>query len=140
MDQTPYTPPQPPPPPISSGYSTIDKPGKITTIGVLTLVSGASNILWSVLLTAVVVLGSMGFGVICAPLTLLPLVLGIFEILYGMKLVANPPQPARANQTLAILEIVAVLTGNMISLAAGILALVFYNEPDVKAYFSRFGA
>jgi hypothetical protein len=71
------------------------------------------------------------------PIGLLPLILGIFEILYAVKLLADPPRPVQPSQTIAILEICCILFGNIISLVVGILALVFYNDPDVKAYFER---
>ncbi|MCK6540124.1 MAG: hypothetical protein L6Q26_08695, partial [Anaerolineales bacterium] len=34
-------------------------------------------------------------------------------------------------------EIAAVLAGNVFSMAVGILALVFYNDAEVKNYFAR---
>jgi hypothetical protein len=75
-------------------------------------------------------------GVLCAPITLLPTVLGVFEILYAVKIIADPPQPVKFSQTIAILEICCILYGNGLSLVVGILALVFYNEPSVKDYFA----
>lgn len=138
MDQTPYTPPPGAVPP-QYGYQYGEKPGKVQTIAVLTLVSGITNILWALGVTVMVVVGTIGIGLLCAPLTLLPLVLGIFEIIFAMKLMANPPQPVKPSQTLAILEIVMIIGGNLVSVAAGILALVFYNEPEVKAYFAQMG-
>jgi hypothetical protein len=35
-----------------------------------------------------------------------------------------------------MLEILCVLTGNVFSMIVGILSLVFYNDPQVKEYFS----
>lgn len=111
------------------------KPGKIQAIAIMTIINGALNIFWG----AGVSLGML-FGlvtIICIPITIMPAILGIFEILYGVKLLANPPQPAQPSQTLAILEICCIIVGNVFSMVVGILALVFYNEPDVRAYFAR---
>ncbi|MBM3152431.1 MAG: hypothetical protein FJZ96_09570 [Chloroflexi bacterium] len=110
------------------------KPGLVQAIAILTLINGIFNILWG----AGVILGlTLGIVTLClAPLGFLPLILGIFEIIYAAKLLANPPQPAQPSQTIAILEICCILVGNLISLIVGILALVFYGDPQVKAYFA----
>jgi hypothetical protein len=113
------------------------KPDTIQAIAIMTLVNGILNILWAIGLTMGVVLGTFFIGIICLPLTILPAVLGVFEILYAVKLLANPPQPVKPNQTLAILEIIAIVYANVISLVVGILALVFYNQMEVRAYFSE---
>ena len=113
------------------------KPTLINVIAWSTLASGIINILWGIGLSATVVLSTIGFGLICTPITILPTVLGIFEILYAAKLLSNPPQPVRPSQTIAILEIVTLLAGNLFSLVVGILSLVFYNDQIVKDYFAR---
>ncbi len=132
------TPPPYTPPPQQTHYSfgVNDKPGKITAIAVLTLVSGIVNIMAALGFTLAIVLGTLGIGLLCAPITLLPIALGVFEIIYAIKLLSTPPQPTHPNQVIAILEIVTILYGNIISVAVGVLALVFYAEPDVKAYFA----
>ena len=109
----------------------------IQAIAIMTLANGILNILYGLGVTAAIVLGTFFIGIICAPLTILPVVLGIFEILYAVKLLATPPQPVKPSQTIAILEIVAVLSGNVISAVVGILALVFYTDANVKAYFAK---
>lgn len=113
------------------------KPGMFTAIAILTLVSGIFNIIYGLSITFGVVLGTLGIGLLCAPITILPTVLGIFEIIYAAKILPTPPKPAEPAQTLAILEIANVLTGNVFSLIVGILSLVFYNDPQVKAYFEE---
>jgi hypothetical protein len=113
-----------------------EKPGMLTAIGIMTLVNGIFNIIWGLSVTAGIVFGTLFIGIICAPITILPLILGIFEIIYALKLLANPPQPVQPNQTLAILEIVAIVSGNVLSAIVGILVLVFYADPTVKNYFA----
>ena len=109
------------------------KPGKVQAIAIMTLINGILNILWGIGLTGSVVLGTLGIGLLCAPVTILPLVLGIFEIIGGAKLMGEPPRKFNV-QTIAILEIVAILAGDGISLIVGILNLVFYNEPPTQQY------
>ncbi|MCH7663760.1 MAG: hypothetical protein IH859_07820 [Chloroflexi bacterium] len=116
---------------------TLQKPGMVTALSILTLISGIGNILWGLSLTFSIIVGTLGLGIICAPITILPVVLGIFEIIYGAKLMANPPNPIQPSKTLAILEIVAVIFFNFFSVVVGILALVFYNDQEVMAYFEE---
>jgi len=61
-------------------------------------------------------------------------------IIYAAKLLSDPPSPVKPSQALAILEICAILIANVISLVTGILALVFYNEPEVQKYFAGLSA
>jgi hypothetical protein len=107
----------------------------VKTIAVLTLVNGIVNIFWGLIATAVVVPTII---LTClAVFTILPTILGVFEIIYALKLLNNPPQPVQPSTTIAILEILTVLTGNVFSMIVGILALVFYSDPQVKEYFAR---
>jgi hypothetical protein len=129
-------PPAPIPPYVPSLPSGSSKPGMVQALAIMTLINGILNILYGAGVTAVIVLGTLFVGTICAPITILPVVLGIFEIAYAVKLLANPPQPVKPSQTIAILEIVAVVSGNGISAIIGVLALVFYADANVKAYFA----
>ena len=121
-------------PPLSSG---LGKPGMVQTLAIMTIINGILNILYGVSVTTAIVLGTFFLGILCAPISILPVVLGIFEIIYAIKLFAIPPQPVKPSQTLAILEIVAVISGNIISAVVGVLALVFYTDANVKSYFAR---
>lgn len=112
-----------------------DSPGLVKTIAVLTLINGIVNIFWGLIATVTV---TASIVLIClAPLAILPTVLGIFEIIYAAKLLTNPPQPVLPSNTIAVLEILCILTGNVFSMIVGILALIFYNDPQVKEYFAR---
>lgn len=114
------------------------KPGMVTALSIMTLVNGILNILYGLGVTVSVVVGTFGIGLLfCAPFTILPAVLGIFEIIYASKLLSNPPQPVRPNRTIAILEITSIIAGGVISAVVGIVALVFYNDPGVRAYFAQ---
>ncbi len=133
----PPLPPSSPIPPMTPGGL---KPGKVQTIAILTLVSGITNIIWMIFMGGSLFLSGLAtLGITCLfiPLVIPPIVLGIYEILYATKLLANPVKPVKPSQTIAILEIICILTGNPIPLAAGILALVFYSQEEVKEYFDR---
>jgi hypothetical protein len=122
---TPYTPPQP----FPAGTG---KPGMVQAIAIMTLVNGIINILyglgWTVGLLATIV---------CWPIGAYPIVLGILEIIYAAKLLGSNPQGVKPAQHIAIMEICSILFGNVFSLTGGILALVFYSNDEVKAYFAK---
>src|SRR5688572_1606790 len=113
------------------------KPTLVNVITWMTLASGVVNLIWGLVFTGSVILGTLGFGLICAPFTILPTALGIFEIIYAARLMSNPPQTVQPSPTLAILEIITALVGNFFSVVVGILALVFYNDVTVRDYFAR---
>ncbi len=116
---------------------TSNVPGKFTALTYMTLASGILNCIYGLILTGSVVLGTFGLGLICAPITILPSILGVFEILYAIKLMSNPPQPVQPSQTLAIMEICCILVGGVLPAVVGILVLVFYQDPEVQSYFDN---
>jgi hypothetical protein len=76
-------------------------------------------------------------GVVCLPITILPTILGVFEIIYAAKLLSTQPQPVQPSQPIAVCEIAMILGFNIFSMVVGILALIFYNDVTVKEYFAR---
>jgi hypothetical protein len=124
---------QPPQLPIPTAPAVPPKPGYVQAISIMCLVDGILNILWGGGLAVILICGC--FTVCFAPLGIYPVVLGILEILYAVKLLPTPIQPVRPAQYLAIMQIVNIITGNVISLAIGIISLVFYSDAKVKAYF-----
>jgi hypothetical protein len=111
------------------------KPGKVQAIAIMTLVSGILNILWGL-----GVAGGLLWTVVCWPIGAYPIVLGILEIVYAAKLLSSAPGAVQPARHLAIMEICDVLLGNVPSLVVGILVLVFYDDPEVKAYFASLAA
>lgn len=109
------------------------KPGKVQAIAIMTLINGILNIMYGIGLTFTVAVSTWGIGLLCAPITILPSVLGIFEIIGATKLMGNPPRKFNV-QTIAILEIACIIVGDVIGLIIGILNLVFYNEPETRQY------
>jgi hypothetical protein len=113
----------------------LEKPTLVSVIAWTTLASGILNLFWGLAASGMALATIV--GICCIPLTILPSVLGIFEILYAAKLLGNPPQPVQPARTIAVLEIVCILTGNVFAMVVGILSLVFYNDQIVKDYFAR---
>ncbi len=111
------------------------KPGLFNAIVAMTLASGLVNLFWGFAASAAAM--STLIGIICVPFTILPTVLGIFEIMYAARLLSAPQQPARPSPAIAALEIACIVTGNVFSMVVGILSLVFYNDTAVKDYFAR---
>jgi hypothetical protein len=114
------------------------KPTLVNVVAWTTLASGIVNLGWGLAVSAIAFVTII--GICCTPLTILPAILGIFEIIYAAKLLSVPPQPVRPAINLAVLEIVCILTGNIFSMIVGILSLIFYNDPAVKEYFARLNA
>ena len=111
------------------------KPTLVNVIAWTTLASGIVNIIWGLAASGTAL--ATVIGIICTPITILPTVLGIFEILYAAKLLSDPPQLVKPSTNIAVLEIVCVLAGNIFAMVVGILSLVFYNDQTVKDYFDR---
>jgi len=114
---------------------TDQKPGLVTAIAVMTLVSGIINLFWGFVASATVL--STIIGAVCLPIAILPTILGVFEIIYAARLLSVQPQPTQPSSSIAIFQILTFLLGNVFSMVVGILALVFYNDLTVKDYFNR---
>jgi len=117
---------------MNTTFTGQQKPTLVNVIAWMTLASGIINLFWGL-----IALLSLWWTVICIPFTILPTILGIFEIIYAAKLLSNPPQAVQPSTTIAILEIICILAGNIFSVVVGILALVFYNDLTVREYFAR---
>ncbi|HSL27793.1 MAG TPA: hypothetical protein VK900_01235 [Anaerolineales bacterium] len=120
---------------MNSQFANLQKPTLVNVIAWMTLASGIVNLFWGLGLAITVLMTIV--GIVCVPLAILPTVLGIFEIIYATKLLSNPPQPVQPSSTIAILEIVSILAGNIFAVVVGILALIFYNDLSVREYFAR---
>src|SRR5687768_7951552 len=120
---------------MNTQFTNQQKPTLVQVIAWMTLASGIVNLFWGIIasLTALATI----VGVVCIPLTILPTILGVFELIYAAKLLSNPAQPVLPSTNIAVLEIATILVGNVFSMVVGILALVFYNDLVVKDYFAR---
>ena len=117
---------------MNTQFTNQQKPTLVNVIAWMTLASGIVNLFWGIAASGAVLATIV--GVICTPITILPTILGVFEIIYAAKLMSNPPQKIQPSTNL---EIVCVIVGNLFAVVVGILALVFYNDLIVKDYFAR---
>jgi hypothetical protein len=112
------------------------KPGNVQLIGIFMIVSGALNILagagWLIALLVTVV------GILCTPIALIPVGIGIWEIVTGANVING--KQAKNIQVVAGFEIASILWANVLSMVGGILVLVFYNDPPTKEYFEDLNA
>jgi hypothetical protein len=111
------------------------KPTLVNVIAWTTLTSGIVNLFWGLIASGTALATIV--GIFCTPFTILPTILGVFEIIYAAKLLSNPAQPVQPSNAIAIFEIACALTGNIFAMVVGILALVFYNDLTVKDYFAK---
>jgi len=103
------------------------KPGKLLAITILSLVAGVMNVLVCVLLILT----------ICgAPLGIYAGIVGVFEIIYATKALPDPVKTDSLDKRLAIMQIVNIISGNMFSLIAGILTLIYFEDSEIRAYFA----
>ena len=115
--------------------NTNQRPSLINLIAAMTLVSGIVNVFWGMIASHSAI--STVIGILCVPITILPAILGVVEIVYAARLFGGPAQPTRPSTGIAALEIACILVGNAFSMVVGILALVFYNDLIVKRYFEE---
>lgn len=110
------------------------KPSLVQAIEIMTIASGILNILAALTITTLTVVLTIGVGLLCVPVTLLPIVLAIFEIINGVNLTKLKAQNTKL---LAIFQIASILWGNVFSMVIGILILVFLQDDEVEAYFAE---
>ncbi len=109
-----------------------DKPGNLTTLGVLMLVGG----IFGILLFAGL---SVGTTFMCClwPGTYYSLVMGILVTIKGAELLGNRVPRMAPPRWAAVLMIVNVVSFDLVNLALGIVCLVLLNDEEVVDYLRR---
>jgi hypothetical protein len=126
------------PPPVTQPASVRGtKPGKLQFIAVLCLLDGAANLLWAFLMF----LGLFAGNFLACYQTPYCAVLGIMEIIYAINLFSTPIKVKKPAQYLFIMQFINIITLNAATLfiggpVTGIVSLIIYNDPEVKAYFA----
>ncbi|MGQ9526724.1 hypothetical protein [Chloroflexus sp.] len=104
-----------------------EHPSEIMTIAIMAIIDATIS-------------GLLGLGLIftiCGiPLGIYSIVVAVMAGTYAYKLLSRPLQPVQPNKTLAIMQIVNIITGNIFSLVFGIVSLVLYDQLKVRAYFA----
>jgi DNA-directed RNA polymerase subunit RPC12/RpoP len=122
-------------PPVTAG-----RPGKVTAIGIMTVVGGVVagivSIVWFIygLFFGIATLG-IGF-LLFLPATY-SLILAVVLTVKGILLLTARPQQRSGPLVTAILQIINIITCDGANVIMGILILVFQTDPQVKAYYRR---
>jgi hypothetical protein len=105
-----------------------EKPGKVQAIAIMTLAGGIFAIL-------------VGMGWACSciglafPPTYYSFVVGIMAIRKGADLLSDTAYREKPPTTIAVMQIVNIISVDVVNLALGIITLVLLGDRDVKAYF-----
>ena len=106
------------------GYAPgLAKPGQVTAIAIMCLISGILDCLGA---TTMFCLWPGG---------IYSLIVGIFEIMYATRILPDPIRTSRMGKALAIMQIINIINFSILSVVTGILSLVFYNDPQVQGYY-----
>jgi hypothetical protein len=108
------------------------KPDKVTAMGLMALLGG----IWALLLAAGASAGTIG-GCCLWPGTYYCIVVGIIGIIRGVALLGDKAAEERPPKTLAILMIVNIINGDVVSLTLGIIMAIFCSEHDVIKYLRK---
>ena len=111
----------------------MSKPGKVQVIAIIYLVDGFLNIGWG--LTIILGLFSSMIGLLCFPLGIFPIAIGIIEFIYALKLLGDPVRLSKPPHFVSVLQLTTVIVLDPIGMILGIISLLLYNNNHVKAYF-----
>lgn len=118
------------------------KPGQVQAVGIMMLVGGILGILLGLGMVGyfgIVGAASGGFGCVCClwPGMYLSLVWGILALIRGINMLNQDDQgPPR---TLAILQIICIINGDVPNCVMGIVSLIMLNDPKVEDYYRKRG-
>lgn len=106
-----------------------EKPGKVTSIGVMALVGGIISILIAVI---------WGGATCCIwPGAYYSLVIGILAIVKGSALLGDSARDHAPPIGTGVMLIINVINGDVMSVVLGILILVFCNDDEVTSYLAK---
>ncbi len=107
-----------------------ERPGQVQAIAVMMLVGG---ILAGIHALTVTVFSAF----LCClwPGIYYALVMSVFAIVKGSQLLGEEACQQPPPRTVAILQIINIINGDVVNLVLGILSLVFLKEPEVRRYF-----
>jgi len=114
------------------------QPGKVQAIAIMTLIGGIIAIIASLswgLSGIFAGLATFGIGCILFVPACYSLVLGIMAIVTGAKLLGQAAYQEAPPTTIAIMQIINIISLDIVNLVLGILTLVFLKEPEVRAYY-----
>ena len=87
-----------------------------------------------------VALATFGIGCICLIGPVYQLIAGILCIIQGSKLLGKNPYPYYAKtKNTAIMQIICIISLDVLNMTMGIINLVFLNDEEVKTYIRSRG-
>ena len=108
------------------------QPGKLQAVAVMSLVGG----IMSLLVCAAIAASTFFIWITW----IYSLVLGIMAIIYGSQMLGkNSVQGFSSAKTIAIMQIISIISCDFVNLSMGIVSLVFLNDDEVKAYLRNRG-
>jgi hypothetical protein len=109
------------------------KPSSLQIVAIAWIISGILTILWGF---GLVVAALTSFvGILCLPLSIYPFVVGILELVYGIRLASSPTSLTKAPVFVSVMEIFLIFWGDVFGLIAGIVTLVLLKDEETTAYF-----
>jgi hypothetical protein len=115
-------PPQGPPP---QGYGP-PKPGKVQAIAIMQLCGG----IYALMQGVGVALGSLFLYIPW----IFSLVLGVMAILRAVRLLGEQASGSGNQKTIAVMQIINIINGDVVNLVLGIICLVFQGDPEVQQF------
>lgn len=120
---------------MSEQMITTVKPPRVQGMEIMLLLSGVLNIITGLGFVCGALVSII--GVICLPVVILPVILGVYEVVYASRLMNHRPVNPQDIKTLAVFEIGTIVYGNAISLVVGILNLIFIDDKPVVEYLNQ---
>jgi len=111
------------------------KPSSLQIVAIVWIVSGILTIFWGFGL--VVAAFASLIGILCLPLSIYPFVVGILELVYGIRLASSPVSLTKAPVFVSVMEIFLVFWVDVFGLIAGIITLVLLKGEESTAYFAE---
>lgn len=127
----------PPPPPTNPAPAEGMLPGwPPSGLQIVLLISAILNFLWAVgLIFGITMFGvaTIGLGCLCFPLALIPLVIGIMQIMdYTSAARTDPRRYLDRTQMWGVINLIMLVLGHIPAAVCGILQLVFVGEERRK--------
>ncbi len=102
------------------------KPGKVQAIAVMQLCGGIYAVL-------------QGIGIALGTLFLyipwiFSVVLGVMAIMRAVRLLGEQASGSGNQKTIAVMQIINIINGDVVNLVLGIICLVFQGDPEVEQY------
>ena len=108
------------------------QPGKLQAVAIMSLVGG----IMSLLVCAAIAASTFFIWITW----IYSLVLGIMAIVYGSQMLGkNSVQGFSSAKTIAIMQIISIISCDFVNLTMGIVSLVFLNDEEVKTYLRNRG-